>query len=502
MTHELRSLVAARAALAAVAVLALFASGCAIDGLFFTEVARQDHVRVPAPAPQTLTGTVPQAPGAAIQLFGANGKALDGLAATADGLGAFAVEIEGTRTLTNAILQAQSGPRQLLAIVPSLPAQTSVLNPPQTYDLKDLSPGALQVDATTTAMTVLVMGRLRANGQSLAATSPYSINQALIALHQGLVQQQAELTKFAELVAQLTAVDAAAGGAVTPLRLMPLQGASFLDPAFLAAQPVDYTGDGAADTTTDEFDAALAAAVDKFAIKGCFQPDRIRVVLMTRVVASPKNANCETFSPWKAADDKPTSTVFVTGGIHKETVACSAGRTSYCLTQPVFDAAHASLGSWKPNQLAMYDDATHGDETANDGIWSLAFDLPYWDPALAPDKSGVRIAYKFTYGSQGQTWTGSEEFPGNQRVLELKDVNGDGLVTRFDLFADETTNKDKSNDLASIKGGCGQMKWQADTVGECASDTVERKVDLDGDCVIDGWPGVSASPLTITCPES
>ncbi|MFZ4577469.1 MAG: hypothetical protein ACOYOB_03650, partial [Myxococcota bacterium] len=287
MTHELRSLVAARAALAAVAVLALIASGCAIDGLFFTEVARQDHVRVPAPAPQTLTGTVPQAPGAAIQLFGANGKALDGLAATADGLGAFAVEIEGTRTLTNAILQAQSGPRQLLAIVPSLPAQTSVLNPPQTYDLKDLSPGALQVDATTTAMTVLVMGRLRANGQSLSATAPYSITQALIALHQSLVQQQAELKKFAEMVARLTAVDAAAGGAVAPLRLMPVQGASFLDPAFLAAQPIDYTGDGAADTTTDEFDAALAAAVDRFAIKGCFQPDRIRVVLMTRVVASP-----------------------------------------------------------------------------------------------------------------------------------------------------------------------------------------------------------------------
>ncbi|MFZ4580990.1 MAG: hypothetical protein ACOYOB_21610, partial [Myxococcota bacterium] len=114
----------------------------------------------------------------------------------------------------------------------------------------------------------------------------------------------------------------------------------------------------------------------------------------------------------------------------------------------------------------------------------------------------VRIAYKFTYGSQGQTWTGSEEFPGNQRVLELKDVNGDGLVTRFDLFADETTNKDKSNDLASIKGGCGQMKWQVDTADTCASDTIERKVDLDGDCVIDGWPGVSASPLTITCPES
>jgi hypothetical protein len=46
------------------------------------------------------------------------------------------------------------------------------------------------------------------------------------------------------------------------------------------------------------------------------------------------------------------------------------------------------------------------------------------------------------------------------------------------------------------------MKWQVDTADTCASDTIERKVDLDGDCVIDGWPGVSASPLTITCPES
>jgi hypothetical protein len=116
---------------------------------------------------------------------------------------------------------------------------------------------------------------------------------------------------------------------------------------------------------------------------------------------------------------------------------------------------------------------------------------------------GVRLGYKFTFGEPKQGWTGSEEFPGNERHLELVDVNGDGLVTRFDLFGDETGNKDKKNLLDPGHGGCGTNKWLADKPeGKSCfqSDSRERPVDLDGDCKTDAWPPTGGvAPLTLDC---
>jgi hypothetical protein len=135
----------------------------------------------------------------------------------------------------------------------------------------------------------------------------------------------------------------------------------------------------------------------------------------------------------------------------------------------------------------------------------VAVDLPYWpvDPN-DPKGVGVRLGYKFTFGEPKQGWTGSEEFPGNERHLELVDVNGDGLVTRFDLFGDETGNKDKKNLLDPAHGSCGGInKWWADKPeGKSCfqSDSRERPVDLDGDCKIDAWPPTGGvAPLTLDC---
>ena len=99
-----------------------------------------------------------------------------------------------------------------------------------------------------------------------------------------------------------------------------------------------------------------------------------------------------------------------------------------------------------------------------------------------------------------QGWTGSEEWPGNQRLLELEDLDGDGLVVRLDVFGDEATNKDKANLLTGANGGCGVNYWELNAKDGCAHDTRERQVDTDGDCKADAWPSAGAvSPITVPC---
>ncbi len=129
-------------------------------------------------------------------------------------------------------------------------------------------------------------------------------------------------------------------------------------------------------------------------------------------------------------------------------------------------------GGWTPNQIKMYDDGTHGDQTAGDNIWSISFDLP----------RGVRIGYKYTWGKQGLLWTGTEEWPGNQRILEVDDVNADGFVVRFDNFGDEASNKDLSN--LNPKSG-GSLDWNEDLNGDGFPEAREVPGDLDNDCVPD-----------------
>lgn len=68
------------------------------------------------------------------------------------------------------------------------------------------------------------------------------------------------------------------------------------------------------------------------------------------------------------------------------------------------------LGGWQPNLVRMYDDGTHGDRTAGDGLWSLRVKLP----------ANVEIQYKYTNsGTLGQ-WTPSEEFAGRNRSVTIR----------------------------------------------------------------------------------
>jgi len=85
-----------------------------------------------------------------------------------------------------------------------------------------------------------------------------------------------------------------------------------------------------------------------------------------------------------------------------------------------------------------------------------------------------RIGYKFTWGTRGALWGGSEEWPGNSRILEVVDVNGDGFVYRHESFGDEATNKDNANLNPAAHGTIG---WTTDLHG-CGPEARENSYDF------------------------
>lgn len=162
-----------------------------------------------------------------------------------------------------------------------------------------------------------------------------------------------------------------------------------------------------------------------------------------------KNGNCAAYDVCdtqggKSFDCDPDATMFITGALHEESE----------IQDPTFENV---LGSMTPNQAGweMFDDGTHGDEIAGDQVFTRVFKLP----------EGLRIFYKYTWGKVGEKWTGTEEWPGNNRLLEIRDVNGDGYVWRYDHAKDEASNKDKVNLFGNVPGGVA-VSWDSDLQGD------------------------------------
>ncbi len=82
------------------------------------------------------------------------------------------------------------------------------------------------------------------------------------------------------------------------------------------------------------------------------------------------------------------------------------------------------LGEWKPNMVRMYDDGTHGDITAGDGIWTLVVEVP----------RGIEVQYKFTNSGCEGMWEPGEEFPGQHRSVQLQPQPGETQVVLMDTF--------------------------------------------------------------------
>ncbi len=492
-----RALAARHRGAALAVLLTATLPACALDGLLLTELTRKGHQPMPEPAPVRISGRAPGIAGATVRLLAGDAVIATAQADATDNA-AFVVETDGKSAHTNPLVEATAGARQALGVLPSVPGQTSVLAPAIELDVAQLSPGMAALDTRTTTLALLVIAKARGESRALAAIPATSMTDTLIELNDRLVAGDQTLGAVGAMVQRLASLPGGITGGAAPYQLT--GGGSLLNVDALGSAGFDYTGDGAADTTSAAFDAALSAAAASFAFKACYVPDRIRVVLLARMTSGAKNGNCEAFDPFLWAKDLPGKRMFVTGGVHVDTPRCVGAGDTHCLTEAQIDAVNESLGNWQPNRARMYDDGTGGDAVAGDGVWTFSFDVPWWDPATSPTGAGVRLAYKFTWGNDGDGWTNTEEFPGNQRILELADKNGDRIIVRQDMFADETSNKDKANQLAPSAGGCGELKWVDQQREGCATDVHERKVDLDGDCVVDGWPSPGKNTaLTLPC---
>ena len=158
---------------------------------------------------------------------------------------------------------------------------------------------------------------------------------------------------------------------------------------------------------------------------------------------------------------------------------------------PVPDSAGKLRPRLTPNdpRTEMFDDATHGDEVAGDGVFSTVLSLP----------RGMRVLYKYTNGSPNEGFTGTEEWPGNARILQVDDVltssasgQPDCLVIRRDTFGDEASNKNFVNLNARLGGG--NLGYDDDLGGGALVPAADATLLPGGGLAVDGTR--TAAPLT------
>jgi hypothetical protein len=379
------------------------------------------------------------------------------------------------------IVVVKRGTVALRTVVPSV-------DPGQTAQAGDFD----GIDNKETAQSILIEAKASSQGRSLSSYPALTLQAAMDEVN-SLSAANVDVENFYQMVQAIMACQDCNRGSAARFRKGSVTASglsieSALDPDFILANPIDYDGDGQTEDTTDDFDQALQAALDTFDFKACYCDEddyyvqcgldrpMITVAFFVDNNDGTKDGNCDTPIPW--ADEQPGASMFIAAGIHPDS--------------PIQDNnIEQMLGAWIPNKVPMYDDGTHGDEKSGDGIWSLSFELPV----------GLKIGYKYTWGRQGDNWGGTEEWPGNRRLLEVVDVNGDHLILRYDVFGDETSNKDLANQLLPSNGGKGSIDWETDANSDGIADARERMYDSDGDCILDSWPTSSTiTPQTTDCP--
>ncbi len=478
----------------------LLLGACALEHEVLAPALDEGHVVLPEPKDTVLVGQATGLAGGEVRYLGPGANALPGQVSALDSEGLFEQHFAGTTEHAGLVLVASEGQRSAAGLLPLLPRQPTVFHEERLITLWEQHPSLadLGVDSTTVALTVIAAARLV--GLQAAALPPEAISEALDQAWAALLDEDSDVHVLGRMIATLDAALPPPGVGSWLDVTGYVGGGSALAPAWLTGTDVDYDGDEILDTSSAVFDAQLSAAAAGIDVGVCFPEDRIRVVFHLTLGKGAVDGNCSVVNPYKWAVPSAGKGVFFTGGIHEDVPRCTEERVDHCLSEAEIDDAHDLLGGWVPNEVSMYDDGTHGDVAADDGIWTATFDLPYIATAASEDGAGVRVGYKYTLGHAGDGWTSTEEWPGNQRLLELEDLNGDHIVVREDVFGDEASNKDKANALKPVFGGCGAVAWEADKDPDCAGDTREAAVDLDGDCAPDVWPSPGlVAPLTEAC---
>ncbi len=395
------------------------------------------------------------------------------------------------------VVHARVGDMELRALVPSIGAESSV--------------SGVDLDALNMTETLITEARLSADGVKLRTLTPATYVATRVLMRAGMTSAGPTQNLFlmVERLAAHFLANPTSGNPDPFLFRVPALDSTFatrtgsacglpsgvacsaIDAGWIARNPFDYTGGGCPPSTTCSdsavFDAALGAVAQLYRPAGCPDPNHIRLIFTVDFNQGALNGNCGVVDRFKWATDKPGKSMFLAAWIY---TLDPPGASD--ITDQNSPGIAALFGNATPNVIPMYDDGTNGDESAGDGIWTVTFDVPRSSPGHL-----LRLGYKYTWGTFGAAWTGTEEWPGNGRLLEVVDVNGDGFVYRRDVFGDEATNKDFSNLNTS---GTGSIGWTTALHG-CGPEAHEQPFTLHNACACgSAWhTPTSVGPITIPC---
>ena len=490
--------------LVSVLVLAALWS-CGVDQLILNNATEKGPDWVPdAPDPYHVRGQVFGLPGGTVEYFAPSGAPLPAYTSTIKNSGEFLTQFPGTTAYRNLVVVASDGPTRLLGLAVRLPRNKSIYHDVQlmaeAYHLGGMTWGDaekvyLNLDQRATAITLALLKSAFDKGTTLGSASAKSTNDDGISVLAKLIRDESGPMYDLYLMTERLLAFSATSKKLPPVFLYPDPAGLFLNPEFVEAAHMDYTGDGVVDDG-QPFALALRDAGALIKLKACETAGRMTVVFMLGINPGNRDGNCNPINPYQWASQNESKTVFITGGMivddgdHTTQVCDSdADKQADCLTPAEWAEVNSTLGAWVPNQIALRDDGQGGDLEAGDKVWTGVFDLPYI--STGEGAHGVRIGYKYTYGQKGQGWTSTEEWPGNNRILEVEDVNTDALVVRYDYFADETSNKNKDN-VNKALAGSSRNPWPDEVKAGGYSDALENRIDTDQDCMADSYPSAGA----------
>ena len=400
------------------ALFGLSTTACGIEGLLNGAFSAANELEV-----VTVSGTFTNG-ATEVLIVNADGAVLDPVEESVGG-GSFEIKLDLDGAVTNAIVVAKEGDKLLWLLVPSIPAEGGI--------------GGLTLDASSTASFLVLGGALGPQNRDRKTLDPVVARLALEEATASLTETSSGAAFLGYVTEALGSADGSASstGIETGPFQLPVLDADYM--TVTSALRADWwTANSATATFTQEqFDGALAVTARRLNVVGCVDPDLIRVVFEADLSSVRRDGQCRVtngfaFGTKDFVEDDPGDKMFFTGSLHEDSPI------------PV-DAAERIpldnlLGAFDPNAVPMFDDGTNGDEVAEDNIWTVTFVLP----------RGSYVKYKYTWGTQGAAWTGTEEWPGNERLVEIRDVNGDDFVRKRDAFGDEATNKSRSNECCGL----------------------------------------------------
>ena len=373
-------------------------SACGWDGLFFTPRSFE-----PTEAPRAvLVGNA--LAGSRLELMSADGEII--ARGQAPNEGEFRLALPSDAVAEKLRLIAVLNGNSSKAIIPR--AEPGLIT------------GIGNVDALSTAATQVVMYKIQSDAASSMAATPATAIAAL--LSEILQSPSTEFQSFSNQVANILA-----------------EGSSASEPAFelesyrLSETFIRQIGEDS--DFSQRYQQALASVAVGYELLIRCDPSRLNVLFAVDVSGRARDG---TGNPQLIRQPTKESNVYL-------------GLTT--------DESSPVLSPLVPRQLrpndpeyAMNDDGKNGDELARDGIYSRVVALP----------RGARIKYKYTNGAAGEGFTGTEEWPGNARILQIEDIltsrpdgKPDCLLIRRDAFGDEGSNKNFVNlhPVAKAKGG-------------------------------------------------